>query len=1020
MQLPNHHQNLNVLHENTVAPRAYYIPVSPEVAHASAQIPNFNLDRERSDRFQLLNGVWKFGFYPCVEDVPEDFFTPGAAGLPDTIPTPGAWQYHGYDSHQYTNINYPFPFDPPYVPHANPAGAYRHEFHYQPDPQAPDATLVFEGVDSCFYLWLNGRYVGYSQVSHTVSAFEVTEFLREGTNTLAVLVCKWSDGSYLEDQDKFRCSGIIRDVYLLKRPAAHLKDYFLTTEIQPNGAGVKLRANFRGGPCPVTVTLTDGPNIVGQTELHPLCDGDETYTHATEFHLDHPKLWNPGAPHLYTLMMESAHEVITERVGIRTVTITDAVLKMNGNPIKIKGVNRHESEAQTGPVVSLAQMKRDLELMRQHNINAVRTSHYPNCPQFYHLCDELGFYVMSEADNESHGTRNRVLTDESEENVVELWNKPIADNPEWIPAILDRVQRCVHSEKNRPCVFSWSAGNECAYGVTVETALQWIKDFDPTRVTHYESAYYRSHDRTYDYHNIDLYSRMYPPLSDITDYLDNLGDKPFLLVEYCHAMGNGPGDLEDYWALVQADARMCGGFIWEWCDHAVPDADGRLLYGGDSGESPHDGNFCVDGLVSPDRTPHIGLWEVKNVYRPLRFSYDQKAGLLRATNMADHLNTADFATLKWVRVRDGAEDSGAIDLPPLAPHQSVEIPLSIDVPAGGRCFLRVETYLSRPFACLEAGHLLGFDEFALDNVDPRCLPARQLSQELRTIPAPHAPHIETSPKEITIELGAYTYVFSRFTGMLTDWRGSAGALLTRPMELNIWRAPTDNDAYIRTRWERAHYDRCTPYAYSVEVVSGTSMVVKSQVALVAPSIQPILKADLEWVLGDDGALRMNARVTRDTQFPELPRLGWRIFLGQDFTQADWSGLGPHENYLDKRRSAWHGRFCSPVRDLFQHYLRPQENGSRCSCDYLKLSGENASLEVVSGAEFSFNASHFTQEELGAKAHDYELVETLETVLCLDHCMAGIGSQSCGPKLQECYQVAAPHYEFSFTLKFSSD
>lgn len=1119
MQLPQHHQNLNILHVNTLSPRAYYIPVSPACFQAEPHC-NFNLDRIRSDRFQLLNGEWQFGFYPDPESVPADFHQPDAAPLPERIPVPGTWQHHGYDTHQYTNINYPFPLDPPHTPHENPTGAYRHTFSYQPNPNAPHAELVFEGVDSCCYVWLNGQYVGYSEVTHSTAAFDVSAHLAEGENTLAVVVCKWGTGSYLEDQDKFRTSGIIRDVYLVTRPAAHLRDFFVTTELggglngkpdtatdtksSADSAKVILRANFTGTPQPVTLTLSDGDTVIARQELSPAPQLDSTagaspdgYTHRAELRLENPRLWHPGAPHLYHLTLESAGEVITERVGLRSVTITDAVLKVNGRPIKLKGVNRHDSDPATGPVVTLEHMRRDLQLMRRHNINAVRTAHYPNAPQFYHLCDELGFYVMSEADVEAHGTRSRILRDGREENIVEHWNKLIADNPAWTPAVLDRVQLCVHSEKNRPCVFSWSAGNECAYGVAFETALRWVKDFDPSRVTQYESAFYQSSDRAYDYSVIDLYSRMYPPLSEINEYLDNRGDKPFLLVEYCHAMGNGPGDLEEFWGKVRADARMCGGFLWEWCDHAVLDADGHFRYGGDFGEYPHDGNFCVDGLVSPDRIPHIGLLEVKNVYRPLRCDYDQARGLLRIENTADHLDARDFATLRWVKVVDGAEESGEIPLPSLPPHATVEVPLAVPVPNEGRCFLRIEAYLSRDFALLPAGHLLGFDEFALVNRDSRSLPARAMLAEIAAgsgesgggvgsggsgggtgspasseLPVPPgspsiheepsrktpkiqmAPHeVEETPTEINVSVGENTYVFSRFTGMLNEWRRDGQGeknLLTRPVELNIWRAPTDNDMYIRPAWERAHYDRARPHAYRVsvqtagtarEVTAGAtpgnssgnpagtatggspetptgSVTVTAEVALVAPSVQPLLRAEIAWIIHPDGTLRFHARVERDIQFPELPRLGWRIFLDQGFDQARWSGLGPHENYVDKCRSVWHSMFDATVAELGQNYLRPQENGSRSSCDYLCLSGESEILEVVGSEPFSFNASRFTQEELTAKMHDFELVEAPDLVLCLDHRQAGMGSESCGPKLLEKYRVAAPHYDFAFTLRFS--
>ena len=1020
MQLQVHHRDLNVLHENSLKPRAYYIPISPNLYHNGNKCErNFNLDREHSDRFQLLNGQWSFGYYPNLESVPERFFAPESTDLENTIPVPGAWQFNGWDDHQYTNINYPFPFDPPHVPHNNPAGAYRHVFTYREDPAVPQAHLVFEGVDSCFYVWVNGQYVGYSQVTHAQSAFDVTQFLKDGENTLAVLVFKWGDGSYLEDQDKFRTTGIIRDVYLLSRPESHLNDYFVTTEMRGNNAEVTVRANFAGNSLPVNATLLRDEDEIGSATLTPYTDDAGIYTHTAQFTVQNPRMWHPGDPFLYRLVMETDAEVITETVGIREVSIENGVLKFNGTAIKLKGVNRHDSDPDTGPVVSVEHIKRDLRLMREHNINAIRTAHYPNCPQFYHLCDEAGFYVMSEADNESHGTRNRLLADESEENIVEHWNKPIADNPDWIASTMDRMERCIHSEKNRPSIFSWSAGNECAYGQTFEIALEWVKNFDPSRVTHYESAFYRSTDRKYDYRNIDLYARMYPPLTDITKYLNELGDKPFLLVEYCHAMGNGPGDLEDFWAMVGADPRMCGGFIWEWCDHAVKDEAGNLLYGGDSGEDPHDGNFCVDGLVSPYRVPHIGLLEAKNVYRPLRCEYDQADGQLHVTNTADHLNAADYARLEWIKVVDGAQERGELTLPSLPAHKTITLPLSLDIPTDGRCYLRVETILTRPLVFLEPGHLLGIDEFALSNAKPHTPRALELVQEASQTQISSAAKVQETPLEILVETSEFSYAFSRHTGMLTALSKSGKNLLTRPAELNIWRAPTDNDMYIRPLWERARYDRTYPHAYEVSVSTGESgVIVSSHVALVSKSLQPILKANIDWIVKPNGIVQVNAKVQRDTQFPELPRLGLRFFFDKSLQQASWAGLGPRENYIDKRRSAWHGQFTSDIADLFVSYLRPQENGLRSDCDYLALRGEDLCVEVGSENVFSFNASYFTQEELTAKTHYFKLEEADCTVLCVDHLHAGIGSQSCGPKLLKQYRVDFETTNFSFTFKIS--
>ena len=508
-------------------------------------------------------------------------------------------------------------------------------------------------MDSCFYVWLNGKYVGYSQVSHSTSEFDVTEYLREGENLLAVLVLKWCDGSYLEDQDKFRMSGIFRDVYLLSRPEECVYDYFVKTHLGPEKGQARVEITFSclNREIPVQVYLEDGE---GKRAAEALGAGSMT------LEVKDARLWSAESPYLYTLVMETPGEVITERVGLREVAIRDAVLYFNDEKIKIHGVNRHDSDPVTGFAISLEQMHRDLKLMKEHNVNAVRTSHYPNAPQFYQLCDSYGFYVIDEADNESHGT---VMPYRQPWGGASAW---IADNPLFVEATVDRVSRCVIRDKNRPCVFAWSMGNECSYGCTFEEALRWTKAYDDTRITHYENAYSRPGDKEYDYSCLDVYSRMYTSIKEIDEYFEDTEEKdsdhcyaapkkrPYILCEYSHAMGNGPGNLEEYFQVFQRHDGVCGGMVWEWCDHAIDKGcaeDGRRMYwyGGDHGEFPHDKNFCMDGLVYPDRRPHTGLKEFWNVYRPARVvSFDAGKGLLRLHNYMDFLNLKDYCTLATV------------------------------------------------------------------------------------------------------------------------------------------------------------------------------------------------------------------------------------------------------------------------------------------------------------------------------------------------------------------------------------
>lgn len=713
MMIPRYYEDLSILHDNTMPMRSYYIP-------ASQKMNTLIEHREDSDRFQLLNGVWKFQYYKSVYDLKEAFYrTSFNTKNFDDITVPGVWQIAGYDSPQYTNIRYPFPFDPPYLPQDIPCGAYVRKFTYHENIDAPKIYLNFEGVDSCFFVWLNGKYTGYSQVPHATAEFDVTEFLKEGENTIAVLVLKWCDGSYLEDQDKFRMNGIFRDVYLLKRPERAIWDYHITTQIKENTAKIKLNVTFDFS-IPVSVTIEDQARAVVAT-------GTISDDGSIEFKIPNPTLWNTEHPYIYTLTLQSSYETIVDYIALRTIEIRDKVIYFNGQKIKFRGVNRHDSDPETGFTVSVPQIKKDLSLMKQHNFNSIRSSHYPNAPYFYQMCDLYGFMVIEEADIEAHGPYMLYRKEDTDYNRFKRWNEKIADDPIWEESILDRVQHMVQRDKNRFCIVMWSMGNESAYGCNFEKALRWTKKFDPCRLTQYESARYRNYDVTYDYSNLDLYSRMYPAMNEIEEYLEEDGSKPFLLVEYCHSMGNGPGDLEDYFQLIQKDDRMCGGFVWEWCDHAIAHGkteSGKTIYyyGGDHDEELHDGNFCMDGLVFPDRTPHTGILEYKNVYRPVRVvSYDQETGKLVLHNYLDFDDLKDYLDIRFEVIKDGLSTVQKGKLSPFSvmPHTDGVTELNVTIPSEGKIYLKLIYRLKKETPFLKKNFILGFDEILLKNEDGR-------------------------------------------------------------------------------------------------------------------------------------------------------------------------------------------------------------------------------------------------------------------------------------------------------------
>ena len=1006
MIVPRYYEDLSVLHENTMPARAYFIP-------ASKRMDNLVEHREESDRMQLLNGTWKFQYFNSIYDVQEPFFEKDYDTENfDEIQVPSVWQMAGYDTHQYTNIRYPFPFDPPYVPQDIPCGTYAHTFVYHKDENAPKAFLNFEGVDSCFYVWINGSYVGYSQVSHMTSEFDITDLLRDGENSIAVLVMKWCDGSYLEDQDKFRMSGIFRDVYILKRPKQAISDYHIKTRIEDMLAKVEIEMKFYS-PLNVKISIEDRNGAV-------VALGSIAEEGTAVLEIASPELWNTENPYLYKLILETENEVIVDHIALRKIEIKDQVIYLNGQKIKFRGVNRHDSDPVTGFTINPEQITTDLTLMKQHNFNAIRSSHYPNAPFFYEMCDKYGFMVIDEADIEAHGPFMIYRKEDTDYNRFKRWNEKIADDPVWEEAIVDRVKLMVERDKNRFCIVMWSMGNESAYGCNFEKALEWTKNFDPDRITQYESARYRNYDETYDYSNLDVYSRMYPALSEIQEYLDKDGSKPFLLVEYCHSMGNGPGDFEDYFQMIQDNDKMCGGFVWEWCDHAIAHGtaeNGKTIYayGGDHGEEIHDGNFCMDGLVYPDRTVHTGLLEYKNVYRPARvISYNKESGELVLHNYMDFDDLKDYVKISYELTQDGLVISKGI-LPEfsVAPHGEGKTNLKINVPENGKCYLKLIYHLKKELPLLDEDHILGFDEIEVSKEDTKCklaekwIPKTVVDSELQ---------VNENDTQIHIKGREFAYTIDKRTALFTEMKFAGREYLNHPMELNIWRAPTDNDMYIKSEWKKAHYDKAYTRAYTTEVVQGKHGVkITSHASVVAETVQKILDVTITWKIEAAGKIDADIAVTKDDEFPDLPRFGVRMFLDKKLSAVRYFGMGPQESYCDKHQAASHGLYQANVDDLHEDYIRPQENGSHYDCEYVELN--NSRYGIVASAEkaFSFNASYYTQEELEKKTHNYELIESDSVVFCVDYALNGIGSNSCGPVVLDQYRFDDVLFRFQFTL-----
>lgn len=989
-----YHENPQKLHINTLDKHCYFIPF--------AEGQNPFADREQSARFELLNGDWGFRYYSSIIDMEDDFTNVSAE---KTIPVPSNWQLHGYDKPQYTNVCYPIPFDPPYVPDDIPVGVYSRKYMYTPDDMdlyssdKKDKILVFEGVDSCVYLYVNGQFVGYSQVSHCTSEFNITPYLREGENLLTAAVLKWCDGTYLEDQDKFRLSGIFRDVYVLSRPKKRLENYIIRTALSNDLISAELTLTAFGNDFWAELMDADG-------KLLATCSGNSCTT--VSIRLSDIKLWSAENPALYSLEIHSGGEVIGERIGFRKVSVDNGVVKINGKPVKFKGVNRHDSDPYTGYYAPALEMKSDIGLMKRHNINAVRTSHYPNSPLFYKLCDEYGLYVIDEADMESHGCvevyNDFKWSNEAGYNGIAL----IARDEQFRKAIADRAESLVKRDINRPCVVVWSLGNESGWGRNMLEAGELVKSLDDTRLLHYESTHRL--DDTSDA-VLDLVSEMYTSTLDMRKFLQNeLESRPFLLCEYSHAMGNGPGDLEEYHEAFYSHERFCGGFVWEWSDHAcimgyTEDGKPKYGYGGDFGEPHNDGNFCMDALTYPDRTPHTGLLELKQVYRPVRVMAKGNGRFVFISTL-EHINTGEILECRYeITDVNGMVKQGTVEIS-IEPLGSEAVLIPEAVISGREAYIRFIFTAKHKTMFWEKGYEVCFDQI-------------KICSEHDHAPRIYMGNVELSDESLCVRIlaGGVEYRFNKRISAFDSIIVNGEEMLDRPTEFNFFRAPIDNDI-MRNDWYRAHLNDYTARNYGVYLQkSERGAEIKLRQSFGWSIHQPFAYMDVLYTVTPDGALSIKCSAEMSNKVTFLPRFGIRLFLPQRFRQIEYFGYGPYESYSDKHHASYMGRFSADIEQLHEDYIRPQENGSHFGCRYLNVTDGDTSVRFSANDVFSFNASLYTQEELSQKRHNFELEKCGSSVICVDSAMAGVGSNACGPALPERFRLPLPKLSAEYHIKF---
>ncbi len=999
MFFPDYYKTQKTLHVGCEEPHAYFIPY-PSRASAERDL------RGKSSFFLPLTGEWSFRFYSSVHDV-RDFTTPdfSTEGF-DRLTVPMNWQMaldRGYDVPNYTNTNYPYPCDPPHTPDENPCGLYVRDFTVTEDRLAYDCYLTFEGVDSCFYVWVNDRFVGYSQVSHMISEFRVNDYLKAGKNTVKVLVLKWCDGSYMEDQDMWRMSGIFREVYILFRERAHIVDVFLHPVPHEDFVGATLTAELTStSPLNVEYELL---SPAGDTVASGTADGCGTFS----VELERAELWCDEIPALYTLYLHAGGEYIRFRVGFRKIEVKDKVVYINGKKVKVKGVNRHDSHHLLGHATPVEHMMRDLYIMKAHNVNMVRTSHYPNDPRFVGFCDELGLYVCDETDIETHGMRP--------------WNG-ISNNPEWEDAFVDRARRMVERDKNHASIIFWSLGNESGVGCNHYAMSRYMHSRDNSRLVHYEGANLGAMKGEQPVDLMDVESHMYTSPQGCIDYCRNKKYKlPFFLCEYSHAMGNGPGDLSEYWDAIYSHDEFFGGCVWEFTDHSVAVGDKygspSFTYGGDFNDHPNDENFCVDGLVYPDRRPHTGLFELKQAIKPFRVEVvDAAAGKFRVKNLRYFKNLSD-AALFWSLERNGVSvASGVVDSLNIEPQRSRTYTADISGAAlYGELYLNISVRTRTPLPWAPAGHELGSAQIKVPAVEYRtCEPAVR-----------HALEVSEAERAYTVTVGETVYTFDRVIGMISSIVDNGHEMLVAPVLPTVWRAPTDNDRNVQHSWFHRGFYRPDLKCYECSLEERENEVaVTAKISLAQKSDLPFLHANVTYTVHDTGTLTVRFDVDADiiTRTKDdvkrktfLPRFGIELKMPEGTEQLRYFGMGPYESYADKHLASRMGEFASTVTESYEPYVFPQENSSHENTKWAmvySVAGHGL-LFTETEKPFHFGASHFSKEQLTTARHHHELKAEPETTVNIDYRQSGIGSNSCGPELREDLRLAEEHFTFEVNV-----
>ncbi|MFZ3387809.1 beta-galactosidase subunit alpha [Buttiauxella gaviniae] len=995
----NNWENIEKQSENRLPPRAWF--------HGYDSVEKAKeLNREQSLGFSLLSGKWAFNYFDHPQKVPAEFYHQPMAEWGE-ITVPGMWQMEGHGKLQYTDEGYPFPIDVPFVPTNNPTGAYQRQFSLPSDWLQRQVIIKFDGVETYFEVYVNGHYVGFSKGSRLSAEFELSPYVKAGENLLSVRVMQWADSTYIEDQDMWWMAGIFRDVYLIGQPNVHVHDLTVVTEFDENYCDAELRVscdlnNISAAPVAglqLHAQLFDGEKCIAEQILDAL-SVQNSATCQFLIPVKQPKQWNAEHPNLYLLLLTLRNnhgeiiEVVPQQVGFRDIKVRDGLFYVNGRYLKLHGVNRHDHDCQKGRAVDMARVERDIVLMKQHNINSVRTAHYPNDPRFYALCDQYGLFVMAETDVESHGFAN----------VGNI--SRITDDPTWEQAYVERIERHVLAQKNHPSVIIWSLGNESGYGCNIRAMAARCKQLDPTRLVHYEE------DR--DAEVVDVISTMYSRVSMMNAFGEYPHPKPRIICEYAHAMGNGPGGLAQYQAVFNQHKSLQGHYVWEWCDHGllVHDEQGRerYQYGGDYGDYPNNYNFCMDGLIYPDQRPGPGLREYKQVLCPVNIRPTQQCDVLLVENRYWFSTLGDIEFKVAYQVDGKTIAQQTLSLPHLLPGEAEELQLTAPVVPAGEVFINVEVVKRSATSWSDAMHSLG--QFQI-------LRQQAVSRELLPLNQHSALRCETQQNSLVISGNQFSLTFCQLTGELVSWLVDGEEIVGRAPHLTFFKPTIDNHKQeFEGLWQPYHVHLMQHNFRTMRHFSqGEDTVVEVTSTIAPPVFDFGMRCTYQWRITPAGHVSLDLSGTPYGNYQAIvPKIGLDFGISTRFKQVEYYGRGPGENYADSCQSNLIGHYRQPVESLFENYPFPQDNGNRQDVRWLSVEDEKGNgIFIQPSKPINFSLWPYSAEMLQQAQHINELEKGDYLTLNLDDQILGLGSNSWGSEVLDSFRVYLKPFHYGFTM-----